>query len=297
MAFAVYNISGYKALPGPQCTHLIMDGSNHSLASLDSLEGEKLISHLCGALYSIEENETGLNQEGTNIRQGITHLEFRNYQYLTNKALNFTKLFPLLKTITFSDCRILVTKHDYESEQSSFYWARKLWGENQCPIESVCLGENVTAEFEESVEEYAKQMEEYAKNEENFDDECSICLKPLAEMENVQVEKTSCGHYFHDHCLAEWTKVTPNCPVCRANVACGSSSSYSSKKLETHTKLQKALVKDIAAISLNGVQTFNEANGFVRACMKNDEEHRRRFTIKKTTIQKFKNRRKKSKHA
>jgi len=42
---------------------------------------------------------------------------------------------------------------------------------------------------------------------------CSVCLDAL-ECEGVV--QTSCGHYFHDTCVDEWTSRRAICPMCRA---------------------------------------------------------------------------------
>ena len=41
--------------------------------------------------------------------------------------------------------------------------------------------------------------------------ECSICFENL--IENIQ--KTSCGHFFHKRCLNDWFKMNRICPMCR----------------------------------------------------------------------------------
>jgi hypothetical protein len=41
--------------------------------------------------------------------------------------------------------------------------------------------------------------------------ECSICFENLIE----DIEKTSCGHFFHKRCLNDWFKMNRICPMCR----------------------------------------------------------------------------------
>jgi hypothetical protein len=41
--------------------------------------------------------------------------------------------------------------------------------------------------------------------------ECSICFENL--IENIQ--KTTCGHFFHKRCLDSWFKMNRICPMCR----------------------------------------------------------------------------------
>jgi hypothetical protein len=41
--------------------------------------------------------------------------------------------------------------------------------------------------------------------------ECSICFENL--IENIQ--KTSCGHFFHKRCLDSWFEMNRICPMCR----------------------------------------------------------------------------------
>ena len=41
--------------------------------------------------------------------------------------------------------------------------------------------------------------------------ECSICFENLIE----DIQKTSCGHFFHKRCLNDWFKMNRVCPMCR----------------------------------------------------------------------------------
>ena len=41
--------------------------------------------------------------------------------------------------------------------------------------------------------------------------ECSICFENLIE----DIQKTSCGHFFHKRCLDSWFEMNRICPMCR----------------------------------------------------------------------------------
>ncbi len=45
--------------------------------------------------------------------------------------------------------------------------------------------------------------------------DCSICLSPFTE--NDLVSSIGCIHMLHYDCLINWSKVKPNCPICRHN--------------------------------------------------------------------------------
>ena len=49
-------------------------------------------------------------------------------------------------------------------------------------------------------------------------DVCSVCLESRAEADNAHQE---CGHWFHEHCIAEWKRAQRHaalCPLCRMPV-------------------------------------------------------------------------------
>lgn len=43
---------------------------------------------------------------------------------------------------------------------------------------------------------------------------CSICLEKLCT-ESKTLSMLECYHEFHAHCLSQWVKKTPTCPICR----------------------------------------------------------------------------------
>lgn len=46
-------------------------------------------------------------------------------------------------------------------------------------------------------------------------EDCDICLKRVTRRQRVK--KLPCGHNtFHGDCLAEWMKISPTCPLCKA---------------------------------------------------------------------------------
>jgi len=59
------------------------------------------------------------------------------------------------------------------------------------------------------------------------DDECVICMEPLAENVVVIDDGTkvdgpvTCGHKFHKDCIQGWVngKANPKCPACRGNIS------------------------------------------------------------------------------
>lgn len=50
------------------------------------------------------------------------------------------------------------------------------------------------------------------------DEECPICLEPLADDDAGQAVETACGHRFHRNCGREWLKKDVSCPVCRMRI-------------------------------------------------------------------------------
>ena len=54
------------------------------------------------------------------------------------------------------------------------------------------------------------------QNNDNDDTECIICCE---HMEEADIWKLNCGHFFHIKCLQNWfRKGTRTCPVCRTPV-------------------------------------------------------------------------------
>jgi hypothetical protein len=47
------------------------------------------------------------------------------------------------------------------------------------------------------------------------DPECPICLDPIPSSDSFPCSN---DHVFHFHCLAEWTKKTPSCPICKVDI-------------------------------------------------------------------------------
>ena len=75
------------------------------------------------------------------------------------------------------------------------------------------------------------------------EERCSICLDDFSSQEEASTNApnirslilfTNCPnttdspHMFHEHCINEWLKVNPTCPLCRRNV--------NQKQLKTYTK-------------------------------------------------------------
>lgn len=63
----------------------------------------------------------------------------------------------------------------------------------------------------------------YIDNTDNIEDinlkeeeKCSICLENL---DNIDIKKTTCNHFFHKQCIYEWINNNKNtCPLCRENI-------------------------------------------------------------------------------
>ena len=49
-----------------------------------------------------------------------------------------------------------------------------------------------------------------------YQKECCICLEEFNPNELIYC--IPCGHYFHVHCLLEWKKQRPNCPMCETSI-------------------------------------------------------------------------------
>jgi hypothetical protein len=48
--------------------------------------------------------------------------------------------------------------------------------------------------------------------------ECSICFQMFSASEDIVVLPCSELHVFHHTCIDGWTKIKPNCPICRAEL-------------------------------------------------------------------------------
>lgn len=49
------------------------------------------------------------------------------------------------------------------------------------------------------------------------DDECVVCLG-MVEGDGLPTRKlAACRHVFHKHCIEQWLRAHPTCPVCRSN--------------------------------------------------------------------------------
>ncbi|CUM68006.1 uncharacterized protein PRCAT00005721001 [Priceomyces carsonii] len=46
------------------------------------------------------------------------------------------------------------------------------------------------------------------------DEECTICLEPLNQKCEIGIIKDCC-HYYHDHCILQWSSNSNSCPTCR----------------------------------------------------------------------------------
>ena len=65
----------------------------------------------------------------------------------------------------------------------------------------------------------APRGDDAARDDADQNEECSICLAPLAAGELAT--KLPCGHDFHRQCIANWLAVSPNkptCPLCKQRV-------------------------------------------------------------------------------
>ena len=46
-----------------------------------------------------------------------------------------------------------------------------------------------------------------------INDDCSICLEPLVEPDNVIIN-LKCNHAYHKDCIHEWYNQKTTCPLC-----------------------------------------------------------------------------------
>lgn len=49
--------------------------------------------------------------------------------------------------------------------------------------------------------------------------QCPTCLEDFGT--DQPIKKTTCGHYFHEACLAQWFRMNRTCPLCRHDLAEG----------------------------------------------------------------------------
>ena len=57
----------------------------------------------------------------------------------------------------------------------------------------------------------------YKKEQAGADCECSVCLMPFVDGEEVR-QLPECKHWFHAPCIDMWLYSHSNCPMCRAGV-------------------------------------------------------------------------------
>ena len=56
-------------------------------------------------------------------------------------------------------------------------------------------------------------------HENNFEDECPICMEgPLIKGTKNLVKTNCCGKKIHEDCLETWMKTRNNCPMCRGRL-------------------------------------------------------------------------------
>ncbi len=51
------------------------------------------------------------------------------------------------------------------------------------------------------------------------DSNCSVCMDPFIDAEDVQLTLLPCSHYLHDGCLRAWMSDHNSCPVCLAEIS------------------------------------------------------------------------------
>ncbi|GJM98266.1 hypothetical protein PR202_ga15256 [Eleusine coracana subsp. coracana] len=49
------------------------------------------------------------------------------------------------------------------------------------------------------------------------DDECVVCLGKVGGDGLATRKLAACRHVFHKHCIEQWLRAHPTCPVCRGN--------------------------------------------------------------------------------
>ncbi|GJN34331.1 hypothetical protein PR202_gb22981 [Eleusine coracana subsp. coracana] len=52
-------------------------------------------------------------------------------------------------------------------------------------------------------------------------EECAICLAKVGDDGLATRQLPACGHAFHEHCIEQWLRVHPTCPICRCNARLG----------------------------------------------------------------------------
>ena len=74
--------------------------------------------------------------------------------------------------------------------------------------------------------EYKEEEEEEKEEKDPFisvskisstEKDCTICFDSYTEesVKKGEVVITECGHVFHKGCIADWVKISRNCPICR----------------------------------------------------------------------------------
>ena len=67
---------------------------------------------------------------------------------------------------------------------------------------------------------------------------CPICMNVI----NPNIQKTTCGHWFHEDCLSGWIKAAPTsgCPTCRQYPYTGG---FRTKKRKRKKKFRRKTIK------------------------------------------------------
>ena len=83
--------------------------------------------------------------------------------------------------------------------------------ENTCTIKTFDIIEQCKCSYK-----YLENGENGENIKPKEEEKCSICLENL---ENIDIKKTTCNHFFHKECIYEWINNNKNtCPLCRENI-------------------------------------------------------------------------------
>ncbi|OIT03253.1 hypothetical protein A4A49_42122 [Nicotiana attenuata] len=88
-------------------------------------------------------------------------------------------------------------------------------GETMFPIVvSIDISDDAYVDdFQEEAAELIKELEKVVVNEEDYYEQCPICLDRPSTGEEITY--MPCSHFCHSNCLLKWFQKNASCPLCR----------------------------------------------------------------------------------
>ena len=150
------------------------------------------------------------NCKPSNINQ-VHDIKYSNISQHVNNPNN-DKLF--IESIKYTIKESDTTINDYLNLDIKFYVETMFFGEDVI----VTNVKNQKNDFDVIFKKYVSfDLLEPLSIEECTDQDCSICLDPLKQINNKNMipVKLKCGHMFHYNCIEKWHHSKQECPLCR----------------------------------------------------------------------------------